>query len=61
MKEQFINDINDDNMMAEIITYITTIEKANENTSDQMLPRTRRVEVQRAQKAILNTTKSQSV
>ena len=37
LKELFINGMNDDDMMTEIIRELTTIKKTNEITSDQVL------------------------
>ena len=44
-------------MMNEIIKELTTLQKTNEVTSNQVLCSARRAEVQRAQKAILDVTK----
>ena len=52
LKEQFINGINDDDEITDIMRELTTIKKANESTSEQVLPWAGRVEVQRAQKTI---------
>ena len=37
LKEQFINGINDEDMMTEIIRELTKIQKTNEVTSEQVL------------------------
>ena len=37
LKEQFINGINDDKMMAEIIGELTTVKKTTEITSEQVI------------------------
>ena len=57
MKEQFINELNYNKIITEIIKELTTIKKTNEITGDQMLSWTKRVEAQTAQKAILYITK----
>ena len=44
-------------MMTEIIRELTAIKKANEVTSEYVLPLAWRVEVQRSQKGIIEVTK----
>ena len=55
--KQFKKCIDDDNIMTEIIRELTTIEKTNEITSEQILAWTRRVEAQRAQKVLIAVIK----
>ena len=49
--------IDDENMMAKIIQYLTEIKRTSEVTSDQVLGWTSWVEVWRVHKALLDTTK----
>ena len=53
LKEQFINGINDNDMMIEILREWAAIKKTNELSSEQVLAWARRVEAQRASE---NTT-----
>ena len=55
LKEQFKNGINNDDMMTEIIRELTAPKKTTEVTSELVLCWDRKVEAQRAQKAILDT------
>ena len=57
LKEQFVNGINDDDMMTDIIREWTAIKKTNEVTSEQVLAWTRRMEAQRTQKTLIEATK----
>ena len=50
LKEQFINDINDDNMMTEILRKLTIIKGTNDLTIDQVLAWARRVEAPKFRK-----------
>ena len=56
LKEQFINDINDDDIITDIIRELKAI-KDTETTSEQVLPWAGNVEEQRAQKAIIKAKK----
>ena len=53
LREQFIHGLNDSDMSIEIIKEITKIEEDNNMTSEKALAWARRVEVQKAQSAIL--------
>ena len=57
LKEEFINDISDNDRMTKIVKRTNCNKKINEKTSEQVLSWTKRVEAQRAQKAILDATK----
>ena len=57
LKDKFINDINDDDTMTKIIMELTTFKKTNEIPSEQVLYWARRMEVQIAQKVILDEKK----
>ena len=50
LKEQFINSVNDDETVTEIIRELTTINKTNEFISKQGLEELSRLEAQRARK-----------
>ena len=56
LKEQLMNGINND-MMTEIIRELTAIKKTNEIPTEKILALARRVEEQRAQKALFEATK----
>ena len=49
IKEQFINGLNDDGMIVEIIKELTSINDTRPVTSEQVLAWARRVEAERAQ------------
>ena len=55
LKEQFIHGLNDKYMLKEIIKELTTTKDDDHITSGAMLAWAKRVEVQRAQAAVLNT------
>ena len=55
LKEQFIHGLNDKYMLKEIIKELTTTKDDDHITSGGVLAWTKRVEVQRAQAAVLNT------
>ena len=57
LKEQFMNGINDENVMTKIIMELTAIRKTNEITNEQVLSWARRLLVQRDQTAILDVAK----
>ena len=57
LNEKFINGINDDDMMTEIMRGLTAVRNTNEITSEHILCWARRVRVQRVQKAILDVKK----
>ena len=54
LKEQFIHGLNDKLMLDEIIRGLTTKNNGEEVTSEDMLTWAKRIEVQRAQVAILS-------
>ena len=58
LKEQFINSINDNDMMTEIIRELITVLKTSDLTSEHVLAWVRRVKAQRAQKAFIEATKN---
>ena len=57
LKKQFTNGSSDEEMMMEKIRELSTIKETNKVTSEQVLCWTKKVEVQRAQKALLEATK----
>ena len=57
LNEQFINGINDDGMMTEIVRELTTRKMTSEITSELVLCSARTVETQRAQITILDVTR----
>ena len=57
LKEQFINGINDGDMMTKIIGELTTIKKTNGITSEQVLHWAERLEAERPQRPHLNHPK----
>ena len=57
LKEQFINALNDDLMTDEIICEFTSLSDINSVTFEQVIPWVRRVEAQRAKRAVLDSLK----
>ena len=57
INEQFINGINDDEMMTEIILELPAVKKTSEITSEKVLVWARRIKVQETQIALMGTTK----
>ena len=57
LKEQFINDISDDDIMTEIIKELIATKKINEITGDKLLSCVRTAEAQRAWKTFIEATK----
>ena len=57
IKEQFINGINDNDMITEIIWNLSAIKKTNQITSEQVLAWTRCEEAQWVKKALIKATK----
>ena len=57
LKEQFIHNQNDTDMLAELIRGLTKIQENTEITSEKVLCWAKRVEAQRAQSASLTETK----
>ena len=57
LKEQLINDMNDDEIMTELIRKLMTAIKTRKITSVQVLACTRKVKAQRTQKTLIITTK----
>ena len=55
LKEEFIHGLNDNCMLVDIIKELTVTNNADQITSKGMLAWAKRVEVQRAQAAVLNT------
>ena len=55
-KKQFINGINDNDMMTEPIRELTLIKMTNKISSEEELCWVRMAEVQKAQKAVLDVT-----
>ena len=56
-KKQFIDGINKDNVMTEIIWQLTAVKKTCKISSEQVLAWARGVEVQRTQKVIIKVSK----
>ena len=57
LKEQFISGTNVDNIITEIMWESSTVKKISKIFSEQVLTQVRRVEAQRAQTALIETTK----
>ena len=57
LKEQVLISINDDNMVPDINTELTTNKRTNEITSKQVFLWARRIKLQRVQKALIEATK----
>ena len=55
LKEKFNNGMNDEAIAAEIIIELTVLKDTSEVSSEQVLVRVQSVEVQRAQKAVLES------
>ena len=55
LKEQFINGLNDTEMLGEIIKELMKVHKNEEITSENVLSWAKRVEAQSAQSAIMNS------
>ena len=55
LKEQFIHGLNDKNMPEEIIKELTKVRGVDQITSGNVLAWAKRVEVQRAQAAVMST------
>ena len=53
LKEQFINGLNDDTIIAKIIKELTALKDTSKVSSEEVLMWTLRVGVQRAQKTVL--------
>ena len=54
LKEHFINGMNDEAITAKIIKKLTALKHTSEVTNEQVLVWVQRVEVQKAQKAVLD-------
>ena len=57
LKEQFILELNGNDMLVDIITELTKTEESNDVTSEEVLTWTKRVEGQNFQSVVMNSLK----